>query len=127
MGTDKKTILIVDDEEQYRHLFAVKLADEGFSILEAKDGKEGLQVALQKKPDLILLDLNMPVMDGMSMLRKLREDVWGKNAKVFILTNISNNEELAEAIKNKSFVYLVKADMSIEELVQKVKQNLSLP
>lgn len=127
METAKKTILIIDDEAEYRQIFSDKLKSEGFSVLEAKDGEEGLATALEKKPDMILLDLNMPIMDGMSMLEKLREDAWGKNVKVIILTNISDNAKLAEAIKHHSFVYLVKADMTMDELVLKVKNNLALP
>lgn len=125
MDMDKKTILVVDDEESYRNLFSNKLRNEGFLVLEAKDGKEGLQIALLKNPDLILLDLAMPGMDGMSMLSALRKDDWGKNARVIILTNVSDNAKIAEAIKNETFTYLVKSDMSMEELVSKVKKNLN--
>ncbi len=122
---NKKTILIADDEEAYRTLFSKKLIDEGFSVIETKDGEETLLVALEKHPDLILLDLGMPKMDGLTMLKKLREDSWGKNALVFILTNTSDTAKLAEAVQFESFVYLVKSNMSLEELVSKVKQQLS--
>ena len=62
-------------------------------------------------------------MDGMTMLGALRKDDWGKKAKVVILTNISDNAKIAEAIKNETFTYLVKSDMTMEELVSKVKKN----
>ena len=124
MTTAKKVVLIVDDEKAYRTIFAQKLVEEGFVVLEAADGAEGLKVALEKKPDAILLDLQMPNVDGITMLSKLREDPWGKQAEVIILTNISDNEKLAEAIKNHTFVYLVKTDMSMDELVVKVKSTI---
>lgn len=124
METDKKIILIVDDEAEYRKIFSDKLKGEGFSVLEAKDGNEGLKTALEKKPDLVLLDLGMPGMDGMTMLEKLRGNAWGKDVKVIILTNISDNQKLADAIKHHSFMYLVKADMTMDELILKVKTNL---
>ncbi len=124
MTKDKQIILIVEDEKSYRTIFSKRLIEEGYDVLEAENGEEGLKVALEKKPDLILLDLEMPVMDGIDMLGKLREDAWGKDAEVVILTNISDNEKLAEAIKHHTFVYLVKTDMTIDELVAKVKQTI---
>ena len=95
-----------------------------FSTLEAKNGEEGLKVALREHPDLILLDIVMPKMDGMTMLRKLREDLWGKTAKVIILTNLSDNEKVAEALEQKSHEYLVKSDWRIEDVVAKVREQL---
>ncbi len=125
METNKKTILIIDDEESYRKIFSDKLLKEGLNVLEARDGSTGLQIAIDKKPDLILLDLEMPIMDGMTMLEKLREDDWGRNAKVIIFTNTSDNAKIAEAIKNETFIYLVKADTSLDELTNKVKNLLA--
>lgn len=125
METNKKTILIIDDEESYRKIFSDKLLKEGLNVLEARDGSTGLQIATDKKPDLILLDLEMPIMDGMTMLEKLREDDWGRNAKVIIFTNTSDNAKIAEAIKNETFIYLVKADTSLDELTNKVKNLLA--
>ena len=124
METNKKTILIIDDEDSYRYIYSDKLTNAGFDVLEAKDGKEGLAMAIDKKPDLILLDLGMPDMDGLSLLAKLREDPWGKGAKVIILTNISDNTKLAEAIKHETFIYLLKSNTSMDELVSKINKFL---
>ena len=79
---DKK-ILIVEDETPLRNAVSDILTFEGFGVLQAKNGQEGLDIALAEHPDLIVLDIMMPVMDGMASLRKIREDEsWGKNAHI---------------------------------------------
>ncbi len=121
----KKKILIVEDETSLRNALHDKLALEGFSSLEAKNGEEGLEVALREHPDLILLDIIMPVMDGMTMLKKIRQDPWGKTARVMILSNLSYNENIAEAIENGTYEYLVKTDWKLEDIVAKLREQLA--
>jgi DNA-binding response OmpR family regulator len=121
---EPKKILIVEDEASLRKALRDKLTREGFVTLEAKNGEEGLAVALRDHPDLILLDIIMPVVDGLTMLKSLREDTWGKNAKVIILTNLSSNEKVAEAIMQGSRNYLVKSDWKIADVVKMVKNEL---
>jgi len=121
---ESKTILIVEDETSLRHALRDKLTRENFAVLEAKNGEEGLEVALREHPDLILLDIVMPKMDGITMLKKLREYLWGKSAKVIILTNLSDNEKVAEAMRQETFEYLVKSDWKIEDVVAKVRERL---
>ncbi|MFZ3099762.1 MAG: response regulator, partial [Minisyncoccales bacterium] len=101
-----------------------KLAREGFAVLEAKNGKEGLEMALSAHPDLILLDIVMPVMDGMTMLQKLREDAWGAKAKIFMLTNLSDMNKVADAIMQGSYDYLVKTDWTLEDIVDRIGKKL---
>lgn len=87
-----------------------------------KNGEEGLALALEKQPDLILLDLQMPKMGGIEMAENLRVDEWGKKAKVIILTNVSSDmNKTQQAVENKIFQYLIKTDIKIEDLVSKVK------
>jgi len=119
-----QTLLVVEDEESLRIALHDKLTREGFTVLEANDGAEGLALALDKHPDLILLDIIMPVMDGMTMLGKLREDVWGKNAAVIILTNLNDDERVQESIKHGAFEYLVKTDWKLEDVVTKIRAKL---
>ena len=101
-----------------------KLVLEGFGVLEANNGEEGLAVALERHPDLILLDILMPKMGGLAMLKKLREDEWGKTARVIILTNYDDVEKIADALGNRVFEYYLKADTPLDELIRKVKENL---
>jgi DNA-binding response OmpR family regulator len=127
METPKKkpVILIVDDESSLRHALADKLSFEGFAVLEAKNGEEGLVLALSSHPDLILLDIVMPVMDGISMLKNLRDDKWGKKVKVIMLTNLDGNGKVADAVAWGTPEYLVKSDWKLEDVVIKIREQLS--
>ena len=121
----KKTILIIEDELPMLKALADKFSLEGFEILEAKDGAEGLEAAISKKPDLIILDIFMPVMDGKAMFEKLRQDAWGKTVPVIILTNLNPDDKtLDQLMKNGPSYYFVKSKWKLEELVSKVKKEL---
>ena len=127
MAEVKKTILIIEDEESLLQALKDKISRENHcNILEAKNGKEGLEMALKKHPDLILLDIIMPVMDGMTMLKKLREDKWGKDAKVIILSNLSDAEKASESLEQGVHDYLVKTDWHIDDVVKKVRGTLGI-
>ena len=119
-----QSILVVDDEISLREALRDKLEREGFIALEAKNGEEGLAVALRSHPDLILLDIVMPVMDGISMLKKLRADSWGKNTKVIMLTNLDGGGKVADAVIWGTHDYLVKSDWKLEDVVIKIREML---
>lgn len=119
-------ILIVEDELPLLKVLTDKFTAEGFTVIQAKDGSEGLAVALKEHPDLILLDIIMPVMDGMTMLKKLREDNWGQNAPVVMLTNLSDSKNVSDAIASGIGDFLVKSDWTLEDLLTKVKSRLGL-
>lgn len=122
--TDQKTILIAEDEAATLKVFTSALEEAGFRVLAAVNGQEALDKALSKHPDLILLDIQMPVMDGLTMLEKLREDEWGKTAEVVLLTNFSDTEKIAHAIKNQAFEYLIKSDYEVDDIVARVQEKL---
>lgn len=86
------TILVVEDDEPIRTLYELKFKQEGFTVHSAGNGREGLREAEEHAPDLILLDLRMPVMAGDAMLAHLRSTDWGAGIRVIILTNISKSE-----------------------------------
>lgn len=119
-----KTVLIIEDEKQLLHVLHDKLLREGFTVLEATDGEKGLALALEKHPDIILLDIVMPKIDGITMLKKLRLDEWGKTVPVIVLTNLSDNERLAESMQNNVFDYLIKTDWKLEDVIRKIKEKL---
>jgi DNA-binding response OmpR family regulator len=123
---NKKIILITEDQTPLRKLLSEKLTLEGFSTLEASNGEEGLDLALTEKPDLIILDILLPKMSGIEMLKKLREDVWGKTAKVVILTNLTDGGTLADVMQEEVFDYFVKTDIKLEDFVKKIKVKLGL-
>lgn len=122
--SDKKTILVIEDEEAMQLALRDMLSFEGYTILDAKNGIEGLATALARHPDLILLDILMPKMDGLEMLKKLREDEWGKDVPVIVLTNVGDKEEIAQAVEGNVFEYFVKTDIKITEVVAKIKEKI---
>ena len=87
-----KKIAVIEDDEPIRTMYKFKLESSGYDVYTAENGQEGLELAEKLKPDLILLDLKMPIMNGDEMLKKLRETAWGALARVIILTNLSKDE-----------------------------------
>ena len=120
-----QTILVVEDVNFLQKAVKVVLNDAGYDVLIASNGEDGLNKALRKHPDLILLDILMPKMDGMSMLKELRKDPWGKKVPVIILTNVSDKEKLIEATKAQVVDYYVKSDWEIDEIVKIVDEKLN--
>ena len=121
----KSTILVVEDDAPSALALGDKLTQEGFNVVKAENGEEGLKQALSTHPDLILADLIMPKMGGMDMIRELRKDAWGKTAKVIILTNVTDVETVEQAMKEEAFFYMVKGDSTPAEIVAKVRARLS--
>ena len=121
---NSKRVLVVEDEATFRKMLIGELAHEGFNTLEAADGAEGLELAMSEKPDAILLDLMLPVMNGMEILKKLRgADEWGKNVPIVVLTNMDLDDPmLREISKNEPSYYLMKKDCDIHDVVLKVKE-----
>lgn len=123
---DKKTILLVEDDEQTIRVLAKKLEQENFFVLLAKNGEEGMETCLNNHPDLIILDIIMPKMDGVEMLKRLRQDKWGKTARVIVLTNLIDPEKEVEISKQKVRDLLIKTEWSIDDIIDKIKKELVL-
>ncbi len=121
---NKKTILIVEDEPSTMKALVERFTQEGFETIEAKNGEEGLELALKKHPVLILLDIIMPRMDGMAMLKKLRDDEWGKNVEVVILTNLTDPRKISEASAEKVYDFWIKADWRLDDLIKSIKKKI---
>lgn len=124
MDSEKKKILIVEDDDSLRRALSEKLSYEGFSVFEAENGIVGFEEALRERPDLILLDVIMPKMDGLTMLSKLREDSWGKIAQVIMLTNVNDGESVLKSLDQAAFDYLIKSDWKLEDIVRKIRDRL---
>ena len=124
------TILIVEDELIMRQTLADNLINDGFNVLQAKDGEEGLLAALECQPDLILLDILMPRMDGLMMMQKLRaKGAYGKKIPIILLTNLSPDEDkiMKRITEDEPAYYLVKTDSKISEVIEKITERLSRP
>lgn len=118
-------IAIVEDDQAISQMYRFKFEAEGYEVETAENGKLGLELVEKMKPDIILLDLMMPEMNGDEMLAKLRATSWGKNIKVVILTN-RGEQEIPEQVKtlNVSAVIL-KADMTPRQVAELVKTKLA--
>ncbi len=121
----EKSILVVDDEEDLRGVLEQKFTDEGFTVFTAKNGKEAIEVALKNKPDMIVLDIVMPEMNGFEMLSELQKDEWGKSVPVIFLTNSSSLETISKAVEFSSAEYIVKTDIGLDEIVKRVKERMA--
>lgn len=119
-----KKILIIEDDRFLRELIARKLTAEGFSVLEGVDGEEGIKKAKKEKPDLVLLDLILPGVDGFGVLTRMKEDPSLALIPVIILSNLGQKEEIDKGIKLGATDYLIKAHFTPNEIVEKIKNVL---
>lgn len=121
-----KKILVVEDESAYLRLLTAQLTEKGYKVFEATDGKTGLDKAKKEKPDLILLDIRMPVMDGMAMLKLLRKEESGKKTKVIMLTNLEPDTKIiGDVVSDQPSYYFIKSDAKLSELFEKIKELLA--
>ena len=119
-----KKIAIIEDDHSILEMYTLKFEVEDFEVVTALDGEAGLELIEETKPDLILLDLMMPKMDGAHMLKELRNKPWGKNIPVIILTNISG-DEAPEILSELNVIdYIIKANSTPQAVLDKVKSVL---
>lgn len=120
---DKK-ILIVEDDEDFVFIIEKKFTTEGFLVVTAKDGEEGVSLAEKEKPDLIFSDMLMPKMDGVAMATKIRE--FNPQVPIIFLTNIKDADRSSDVKVPEGIDYIIKADTRIDDIVQKAKTKLGL-
>lgn len=118
------TILTAEDQSDLREAICDALRNAGFHTLAAKDGNEAVALALKEHPDVILMDIMMPGQNGHEAVRKIRDDVWGKDAKIIYLTSLSDAENVVRAVEGGSDAYIVKPHATLTEIVQKVREVL---
>ena len=119
-----KTILIIEDDKFLRELIVQKLIKEGFEISEAVDGEEGMKKVKEEKPDLILLDLILPGIDGFEVLARMKEDPVLAAIPVIILSNLGQKEDVERGLKLGAVDYLIKAHFTPREIIEKIKKAL---
>ena len=121
---EKKKVCIIDDDDDIREIYLVKFTQEGFDVSSAVNGEEGMRVVREKKPDIILLDLQMPVMNGTEVLKALNEDEELSKIPVIVLTNIDNEEAYREVGKFETRFYLIKSLTTPQKAVDYVREVL---
>lgn len=126
MAKEGKTkILIVEDDEFLANIYQTKFEIEGFKVFAAGDGEQGLKLASSKEPEIILLDILLPKLDGFAVLEQLKKDPATKNIPVILLTNLGQKEDVQKGLKMGAADYLIKAHFKPSETVDKVKKILS--
>ncbi len=119
-------VAVIEDDESINRMYCLKLDLEGFATISALNGEEGWQIVQKNKPDIILLDLKMPVMTGEEMLEKLRQTDWGAEIKVIILTNISRDEAPQSLKLLNVDRYIVKAHYTPAQVISEVRKVLGV-
>ncbi len=117
-------ILVVDDAEMFQNIYRSKLMSEGFQVTIANNGMEAIKILSEEKPDLILLDLNMPVMDGFKVLQAVKSDPKLSSIHIIVLSSRGQPDEIEKAVNLGADGYLIKATTKPNEVVGKVKEVL---
>lgn len=120
-----KKILIVEDDEMISLMYKTKLEQEGFFVFLANNGAQGLSMAMSQNPDLVLLDVIMPQLDGFSVLRELRASASMKNTPIIMLTNLGTDEDKKKGNEYGATDYLVKANLTPAQVCDAIKKYFS--
>jgi CheY-like chemotaxis protein len=120
MEPQKKTVLLVEDDKSIRELYALALINAGLHIVMAENGQDGVRIALEQHPDVVLLDIDMPLMNGYEAAANIRSDAWGQTVPIIFLTNRSDPRDEAHASLQEPEHYIVKADTPMKEVVAQI-------
>lgn len=127
MVNSAKKILIIEDDVFLNELMAKKLIEEGFDVIKAVNGEEGLVMTQREKPDLILLDLILPGMDGFEILEKIKEEPETSTIPVIILSNLGQREDIEKGFDLGADDYLIKAHFTPDEIVERARAPFHKP
>ena len=119
-------IAIIEDDSAIHQMYRMKFESEGFDVQLASDGRAGVELVKKFKPDLVLLDLQMPEVDGLTALKEIRTHDWGREIPVIILTNLGEEESPKEIKQYSISGYIVKADLTPRQVVARVKEVLGV-
>lgn len=124
MADQKIKVLLVEDDKMIIDMYTLKFTQEGFDVTQAENGKDGLDKASQVDPDVILLDIILPQMDGFTVLKALKEDDKTKDVPVVLLTNLGQDGDVKKGLELGATDYLIKANFTPAQVVDKVKSVL---
>lgn len=123
--SSKIKVAIIEDDIAIVQMYRTKFENEGYEVATAPDGASGLELINSYQPDIILLDLMMPNMNGLDMLQRLRNQPGGRDAKVVVLTNMGDTETATKVYKMAADDYIVKAEMTPKQVAERVKALLA--
>lgn len=122
-----KKILVVEDDAPMLDVLTSRLSGQGFMVMGARDGQEGLDLALNKNPDLVLLDLRLPKLSGRELLKRMRKNTKGKNIPVIVLTNDASHVSVKDTLHKAAPAYFIKSETSLAMIVESVRYHLKIP
>lgn len=125
MGKNLWRVCIIEDEDDLRSIYSIKFRKSGFEVVEARDGEEGLEVVKKQNPDIILLDIVLPKINGFDLLRRFKADEQIKDIPVFILSNLGQELEVKQGLQLKADKYFIKVHYTPEEIVEKVREFIN--
>ncbi|MCK5122598.1 MAG: response regulator [Candidatus Pacebacteria bacterium] len=125
-SSKNRKILVIEDEATLQRALNEVLSKEGYEVVSALDGLKGLELVQRENPDLILLDIILPKMDGFEVLKKIKENGEISKIPIIILTNLSDVNDIQKALDLGATTYLVKADFHIEDVLKKIEKVLSI-
>ncbi len=118
-------VLIVEDDVPILDLYDKKFTASGYTVVRAQDGGEGIKLAVSERPDAVILDLMLPVMNGFEVLKKLKKDKSSKDIPVIILSNYGEMPNITEGLLSGAVEYLIKVEHSPEEVVEIVQDAIN--
>lgn len=120
-----KKILIIDDDETFQKTMAAKLGSLTYQVVSASNGKDGLDKVISEKPDLILLDIKMPVLDGMGFLKSLRAQAGAETIPILITSNLADMEKIGEGVSLGVRGYIIKSNETLDTITKQVEGILN--
>jgi DNA-binding response OmpR family regulator len=120
----EKKVLLIEDDKMISNMYQTKLRQDGFNVITAEDGATGLDLAVKEKPDVVLLDVIIPQLDGFSVLQEIKLNAKIKNTPVIMLTNLGTTEDKEKAKQFGANDYLVKASLTPAEVSETIKKLL---
>ncbi|MBL7053715.1 response regulator [Patescibacteria group bacterium] len=123
-ATKKIKILIAEDEPDMRNILKGMVSSAGYIVITAENGEQAINLAIKEKPNLILLDIIMPKLDGFEVLKKMEYNPALQNTPVIILSNMGQEKEVAKGKALGAVDYLIKADIHLTEILDKIEKHL---
>lgn len=120
-----KNILIIEDDDFFRELIRKKLVSEGFEVAEAVDGEKGIEIIKESHPDLVILDLLLPSIDGFEVLSKVKSDATTAQTPFLVLSNLGQQEDIERGLRLGASDFLIKSQFDIDQIMDKVKGILN--
>lgn len=124
MPENRKKVLIIEDDDHISKIYGIKLSKENVDTIVARDGQEGINMIASEKPDLVLLDLMIPIKDGFTVLEEVKKTPFGKNLPILVLSNLGQESDIEKATSLGATDYFIKVNLSIQEVIDKVNKYL---